>query len=96
MMLGFFILTMGVGGLFAALTGRAFALTWRSRWQIPASILLLSLAVRFLHYVMLQEELFSGLAFAADFATLFVIAWFSFVWTRRRQMQKQYGWLTPL
>jgi hypothetical protein len=93
MIIGFCIVTLGFGGLFAGLAGRAIALTWRSRWQIPAAILLLALAVRFLHYVMLREELLSGSAYAGDFITLLVIAWFSFAWTRRRQMQKQYGWL---
>ncbi len=95
-MLGFLIITLGFGGLAAVMAGRALALTWRSRWQIIPAMLLLTAAVRFLHYVMVQEELLSAFAFAADFASLFCIAWLSFVQTRRRQMQRQYGWLKPL
>jgi len=95
-MLSFFIITSGFGGLAAVTAGRALALTWRSRWQIAPAMFLLTVAVRFLHYVMAQEELLSAFAFAADFAALFGIAWLSFVWTRRRQMQRQYGWLKSL
>jgi uncharacterized membrane protein YjjB (DUF3815 family) len=96
MMLGFFIITLGFGGLAAFIAGRALALTWRSRWQLIPAMLLLAAAVRFLHYVMVQEELLSAFAFAADFAALFCIAWLSFAWMRRQQMQRQYGWLKPL
>jgi hypothetical protein len=95
-MLGFLIITLGFGGFAAVMSGRALANIWRSRWQIVPAMIFLTAAVRFLHYVMVQEELLSVSAFAADFATLFCMAWLSFVWTRRRQMQSQYGWLKPL
>ncbi len=93
---GFVVITLFLGGLAAAMTGRALALGWRSRWFILAAIVLLACAIRFLHYALLQEQLLSGQAYAADFAVLFPCAWFSFSWTRRRQMQLQYPWLTPL
>jgi hypothetical protein len=96
MMLGFFIITLGFGGLAAFMAGRALALAWRSRWQIVPAAVLLTVAVRFLHHVMVQEELLSASAFAGDLAALFCIAWLSFAWTRPRQIQRQYGWLKLL
>jgi predicted MFS family arabinose efflux permease len=96
MMLGFFILTFGLGGSAATMAGRALALTWRPRWQIVAFMLLLAMAVRFLHYALLGEELLSGAAFAVDFGMLLCLAWLSFSWTRQRQMKRQYHWLTDL
>jgi hypothetical protein len=93
MMLGFLILTLSLGGLAAVMTGRALALTWRSRWQLVFSMLLLALAVRFLHYALLGEELLSGAAFAVDFGALFGLAWLSFSGTRQGQMKRQYSWL---
>jgi len=95
-MLGFVIITLGLGGLAAFMAGRALALTWRSRWQVLGAALLLTAAVRFLHYAMLQEDLKSMTAFAAGFIALLSVAWFGFGWTRRRQMRKQYGWLASL
>jgi Domain of unknown function (DUF6867) len=92
-MTGFLILTLGLGGAAALMSGRALALNWRQRWQIMLTMLLLAMAVRFLHYALLGEKLLSGAAYAIDFGVLFGLAWMSFSWTRRSQMECQYGWL---
>ncbi|WP_020177277.1 DUF6867 family protein [Methyloferula stellata] len=92
-MLGFLVITLGLGGTAAVMSGRALALIWRSRWHIVLAMLLLAMAVRFLHYALLGEALLSGTAYMMDVAVLYCLAWLSFSWTRRRQMKQQYGWL---
>jgi hypothetical protein len=93
MMLGFLAITLGLGGIAAVMSGRALALIWRSRWTILFAMLLLAMAVRFLHYALLGEELLSGRAYTIDFGLLFCFAWLGFSWTRRGQMKRQYGWV---
>ncbi len=91
---GFLIITLGLGGTAAIMSGRALALIWRSRWHIVLAMLLLAAMVRFLHYALLGDALLSGMAYMADFAVLFCLAWLSFAWVRRGQMKRQYGWLS--
>jgi hypothetical protein len=51
--LGIFLLvTVAMGGGAAWLAGRAIAATWRPWWHIAFYMLLLALAVRFLHYAL--------------------------------------------
>ncbi len=98
-MLGFLIISLGFGGTAAAMTGRALALSWRSRWQILPAVLVLAATLRFLHYALLQEALLSSAAAAGDFVLLSAIAWLSFAVARKRQMKRQYGrldFLRPL
>jgi hypothetical protein len=92
-MLGFLMITLGLGGAAAIMSGRALALIWRSRWNILLAMLFLAMAARFLHYALLGEALLSGTAYMMDVAVLFCLAWLSFSWTRRGQMKRQYGWL---
>lgn len=87
---GFLIITLGLGGAAAVMSGRALAMIWRSRWTILFTMLLLAMAVRFLHYALLGEALLSGTAYMTDAAILFCLAWLSFSWTRRGQMKRQY------
>lgn len=94
-MLGFLIITLCLGGAAAIMSGRALALTWRSRWQIAVAMVFLAMAVQFLHYALLGTALLHGLAFAMNYAVLFILAWLGFSWTRRRQMKRQYYWLIP-
>ena len=92
-MAAFLIVTLGLGGAAALMSGRALALLWQSRWTILLAMLLLAMAVRFLHYALLGEALLSGTAYMTDAAILFCLAWVSFSWTRRGQMKRQYYWL---
>jgi hypothetical protein len=93
-MLGFLIITLGLGGAAAVMSGRALALTWRSRWSIALYMLLLAMAVRFLNYALLGKALLSERAYAIDFIVLVSLALLSFSRTRHRQMKRQYYWLT--
>jgi hypothetical protein len=55
----FALVTVVLGGWAAWMTGRAFALTWRSPGQAVASLLLLAWAVRFIHYALFEGTLLS-------------------------------------
>ncbi|TAK47930.1 MAG: hypothetical protein EPO23_09540 [Xanthobacteraceae bacterium] len=87
------ILTGLLGGGCAWQTGRAIALTWRPWWHIPASMLLLGLAVRFFHFALMDSPLWAGAAFVTDTLFLLIVANLSWRYTRAGQMSQQYFWL---
>lgn len=91
----FLLVTVGLGGLAALATGRAIASTWRAPWQIVAYAVLLTLAVRFLHYALFHEVLLSVRNLAVDFLVVLAIAWAGFTDMRRRQMRDCYPWVGP-
>lgn len=88
--LDFVFLTVVLGGGAAWMTGRAVARAWQGYARLGIYILLLTCAVRFLHFALLHGTLLSGTAFLVDFASLTAIALLGRQMTRRRQMAKQY------
>jgi hypothetical protein len=86
------LLTVLLGGAAARVTGSAIASTWRSPWQIPAAVFLLACAVRFLHYALFAEPLFSLRAFLLDYGVLLMFAAAGYQLTRARRMVEQYPW----
>jgi hypothetical protein len=87
------LLTGVLGGGCAWLTGRAIASTWRPVWHVVASMVLLGLALRFLHFALLGGELLQGIAYALDTLFLILIALAAYRRTRALQMSRQYYWL---
>jgi hypothetical protein len=89
----FFGLTIAFFGFAAFLTGQAAAQSWRPAWQVIPAALLLTVADRFLLYVMVGAELASlgGSLIAA--AILAAIAGAAYYYTRARKMVQQYPWL---
>jgi len=97
----FILVTVILGGGAAWLTGRATALTWTSWRLLVLYMILLTIAVRFIHF-----SLFHGTFFLppATFATAFYFAVIDFIilmaaaalgrrLTRARQMTMQYQFL---
>ena len=89
----FLLVTVFLGGGAAWLTGRAVAITWRSLWKLLVYILLLTCAVRFIHYALFGGTLLSGYFFLVDFVILLALANLGYRLTRTIQMVSQYSWL---
>ena len=92
------LVTVLLGGGAAYLTGRAVALTWRPLGLLVVYVVLLSLAVRFIHYALFGGTFLDPLPTAfhywlVDIVVLFVFAGLGFQRTRAIQMVGQYGWL---
>ncbi|MDX2155873.1 MAG: hypothetical protein SFW09_05105 [Hyphomicrobiaceae bacterium] len=92
-LLVFLFVTLILGGLGAFVSGRAIAQTWRPLWHVPVYMLALAAAVRFIHFAIFGEVLFSLRNYAVDLAVLTLLAVAGFRAMRSRQMLDQYGWL---
>jgi len=88
----FVLVTLLLGGSAAFVSGRAMAITWRPRWQIPIYMLMLAAAVRFIQYAVFGARLVAVPAYIVDFVALLVISLAAYALTRNRQMARQYGW----
>jgi len=86
-------LTFVIGCGCAWQAGRSIALTWRSVWRAVQAMLLLGLAVRFLHFALFREPLLVPLAYLFETGCLIVVASLAWRYTRAQQMIRQYYWL---
>jgi len=87
----FVLVTVLMGGGAAWLSGRAIALTWRPQWQTVAYMLILTAAVRFIHFALFEGTLMSAHYYLVDTAVCLLLGFFGFRVTRARQMTTQYG-----
>ena len=87
------LVTIGMGGMAAYLSGRAIAQTWRPFWQVPLYMLALAAMVRFFHFALFDEPFLSLPSYAVDFATAFAASALGYRTVRAHQMRTQYGWL---
>jgi hypothetical protein len=85
--------TCVLGGGAAWLTGRAYAITWRSLPALLLALLLLGIAVRFVHHAMFAGTMFSLRYYIVDAVVLLAFGFVSFRFQRTRQMATQYYWL---
>lgn len=97
----FIRVTVILGGAAAWLTGRATANTWSAWWKLVLYVVLLTFALRFIHFSLFEgtfflppEDFLTALYFAAiDFVVLMIAAAIGRQVTRSRQMARQYGFL---
>ncbi|MEQ8696823.1 MAG: hypothetical protein RLT05_09735 [Bauldia litoralis] len=89
----FLLVTLFLGGGAAYLTGRAVASTWRPYRSLVIYIVLLTAAVRFIHYALFGGTLISLQFYAVDLVILLVLGSLGFRITRAGQMTTQYGWI---
>ena len=86
----------------AWLTGRATARTWSPWWKLVLYVVLLTIALRFIHFSLFEGTFFlppshfwTALHFAAiDFVVLMIAAAAGRQVTRAGQMARQYGFLS--
>ena len=88
----FLLVTVLMGGAAAHAAGSAIATTWRPPWQVLASALLLTFAVRFFHYALFHEPLLSLSNFIIDYIVVATACAWGYRMTRVRQMIEQYPW----
>lgn len=89
----FLLVTLLLGGAGAWMSGRAIARTWRPWWMVALYMLVLGLAVRFVHFALFEGTLLSPWYYAVDTAVLIAVGLLGFRTTRQRQMARQYGFL---
>jgi hypothetical protein len=97
----FIFVTVILGGGGAWMVGRSTALTWSGWGLLAFYIVLLALAVRFIHFALFNGSFFlplstfgTGLYYGiVDYIVLFAIAACGRVFVRGQQMSRQYGFL---
>lgn len=89
----FIFVTCVLGGWAAWMTGKACAQTWRSYPSFVLYMLLLGVAVRFIHHALFQGTMLSLQYYVVDTIVLLIIGTIGFRYTRTRQMVTQYHWL---
>jgi hypothetical protein len=89
----FLLVSVLLGGGAAWLAGRAIAATWRPWWHIVLYMLVLSLAVRFLHFALFDAKFLSLHYYLVDFAVCLGFGIFGFRLMRVSQMVSRYGWI---
>jgi hypothetical protein len=87
----FLLVTVGMGGGAAWMSGRAIAGTWRPWWHIVAYMLILGAAVRFFHFALFDGTLISLHYYLVDCAVCMLLGFLGFRVTRAAQMTTQYG-----
>jgi hypothetical protein len=88
----FLLLTVVIGGAAAIASGRALAKTWGPAWALVPSMIVLSCAVRFLHFALYQEELLSLQFYAVTLIILLIASFSGYRSMRATQMATQYSW----
>ena len=89
----FVLVTVILAGGAAYLTGRAIAGAWQGAVHIVIYMVLLAGAARFIHFSLFQGTLLSLHYYVVDLIVLLIAATIGFTVTRRRQMERQYGFL---
>jgi hypothetical protein len=89
----FLFVTIILGGAGAWMTGRACAITWRPYPLLVFYLLILSLAVRFIHFSLFEATLLSLHYWIVDAAVCLLIGSLGYRYTRTNQMTTQYYWL---
>jgi hypothetical protein len=88
----FVLITLVLGGAGAWATGRAMARTWRPMPMLVPYMILLTAAVRFLHYALYGEPLLSPALFVSAYVWLMLVGALGYRAMRAAQMATQYSW----
>jgi hypothetical protein len=91
--LQFFFVTLLLGGGAAWMTGRASAQTWRPISSLVVFLLLLGIAVRFIHHALFGGTMFTLQYYIVDTIVLLIVGIVGYQFTRTNQMVTQYSWL---
>jgi hypothetical protein len=89
----FLLVSVAMGGGAAWLAGRAIAATWRPWWHIALYMMLLSLAVRFLHYALFDSRFLTLHYYLVDYAVCLAFGLLGFRLLRVTQMVTRYSWI---
>lgn len=89
----FLLVTCIMGGWGAWMTGRAMASSWKSYPVLVAYLVILALAVRFIHFALFQGTLVSLHYYLIDLVVVQIIGAIGYRHTRVAQMTAKYRWL---
>ena len=89
----FMLVSILLGGGAAWLAGRAIAATWRPWWHVVFYMLILAVAVRFIHFALFRATLLSLHYYSVDSGACLAFGLLGFRATRAAQMATQYRWL---
>jgi hypothetical protein len=89
----FLLVSVLLGGGAAWLAGRAIAATWRPWWHVTFYMLILGLAVRFLHFALFDATLLSPQYYLVDTGVCQGLGFLGFRTARAAQMATQYRWI---
>jgi hypothetical protein len=89
----FLLVTVVMGGGAAWLAGRAIAATWRHWWHLALYMVVLSLAVRFMHFALFDSKFLSLHYYLVDYAVCLAFGLLGFHLMRVTQMVTRYGWI---
>ncbi len=89
----FLLVSVLLGGGAAWLAGRAIAATWRPWWQVTFYMLILGVAVRFLHFALFEASLLSLHYYLVDTGVCLGFGFLGFRAARAAQMATQYRWI---
>ncbi|BCH29553.1 hypothetical protein MesoLjLc_14830 [Mesorhizobium sp. L-8-10] len=89
----FVFVTCVLGGGAAWMTGRACAQTWRPYRALVVYLLVLGIAVRFIHHALFEGTMFTAQFYIVDTIVLLVVGTLGYRFTRTSQMVTQYHWL---
>ena len=89
----FLLVSFLLGGGAAWLAGRAIAATWRPWWHVAFYMLVLGVAVRFLHFALFDATLLSLHYYLVDTGVCLGLGFLGFRAARAAQMATQYRWI---
>lgn len=89
----FAIVTCLMGGWAAWMTGKACASTWRPYRVLFLYLIILTAAVRFIHFALFEGTLLSPHYYLVDMVVVQLIGAVGYRSTRVRQMVSKYRWL---
>lgn len=87
----FLLVTVAMGGWAAWRTGKALAKSWKPSWTLVPSMLLLGMAVRFIHFAMFEGTPFTLHYYAVDTLLITVAAYLGWRHERTSAMARQYA-----
>ena len=87
----FLTFVLGCGCAWAA--GRAIAQSWRPAWIAACALVLMSFALRFLHFALFQEPLLEPVTWLFETVCLMAVGLTSWRHARAAMMVRQYYWL---
>jgi hypothetical protein len=89
----FLLVSVLLGGGAAWLAGRAIAATWRPWWHVAFYMLVLGVAVRFIHFALFEATLLSLHYYLVDAGICLGLGFLGFQAARAAQMATQYRWV---
>jgi len=89
----FLLVTVIMGGSAAWASGKSIAQTWRPAWQVIPYMIVLGLAVRFIHFALFEGHLIAPQYYLVDTVILLIAGLLGFRYKRASQMTTQYRWI---